>query len=208
VHHDASWREVVRLDDGTQVVLRLVRPDDKALIERAFGELSPESRFLRFFAAKTSLTPDELAYLTEMDQQSHLALGATTPDGAEGLGIARFIRVPERPETAEAAVVVAEHLRQRGLGRRLLEHLVAAAQERGVERFRGEVLARNAPMRGFVDLFGEPAAVEGDGEVLTYEWALPPPSEEATTVRKVLQMAGQGLLVLRHTLFPWTASTD
>jgi GNAT superfamily N-acetyltransferase len=200
--HDPSWLAPDRLDDGTEVVFRLVRPEDKALLVRAFAQLSPESRFWRFFAAKSSLSEPEQAYLTEMNQVDHVALGATTPDGAEGLGIARFVRCDDRADTAEAAVVVAEGMRQRGLGRRLLMHLVAAAQERGVTRFRGEILTSNESMRSFLDLLPSPATVKQDGEVLTYEWELPPPTETQTVARKLLRLAGQGLLVLRHALFP------
>lgn len=200
--HDASWREEETLADGTRVAFRLVRPDDKTLLLHAFAELSQESRLLRFFTEKDSLAPAELAYLTEMDQVDHFALGATTPEGEEGLGIARFVRVADRRDTAEAALVVADSMRRRGLGGRLLTHLIQAASERGIRRFRCEVLATNEAMHGFLEQLGPPAEARGDEEIVTLEWELPPASDQGP-IRRLLRLAGEGLVVLRHALFPW-----
>ena len=46
--------------DGHQVVLRLVCPDDKALLRRSFEKWSAESRYTRFLVPKQRLTDDEL----------------------------------------------------------------------------------------------------------------------------------------------------
>jgi GNAT superfamily N-acetyltransferase len=43
-------------------------------------------------------------------------------------------------------VTVADEAQRKGLGRLLLLRLVAAARERGIERFRFEVLSSNAAM--------------------------------------------------------------
>src|SRR6266568_8681079 len=80
---DGRYRETALLRDGSRVVLRLVRPDDKALLRRGFERLSPESRYRRFMSAKSQLTDAELAYLTEVDGWSHFALGAVV-EGAGG----------------------------------------------------------------------------------------------------------------------------
>lgn len=145
-HFDERYGERARLQDGTQVFLRLVGPEDKALIRRGFERLSSESRYRRFFAWKRELSDAELRYFTELDGENHLAIGAsrTLPDGTEdGLGVARFIRIPGEPTIAEAAIAVVDDFQGRGLGRLLLLRLVAAARERGVERFRISALADN-----------------------------------------------------------------
>jgi GNAT superfamily N-acetyltransferase len=147
-----DYTEHAELRDGTPVLLRLLRPTDKELLHTGFNRLSPESRYARFFAPKSSLSDDELSYLTEVDQEDHVAIGAVRErDGEQiGLGIARFIRFPDHPETAEAAIVVTDEVQRQGLGRLLLLRLVAAARERGIERFRFEVLSSNAGMTNLI----------------------------------------------------------
>ena len=104
----SDYREQTRLRDGTHVELRLIRPEDKHLLVEGLERMSPESRFFRFFAHRDHLTPRELAYLTELDYDEHVAIGARTftDEGREvGLGVARFIRL-DPPEVAEVAITV------------------------------------------------------------------------------------------------------
>ena len=124
----ADYVERATLRDGTSVMLRLVAPEDKALLRRSFEDWSEESRYARFHAPKSKLSEEELRYLTEIDQETHFALGAIREagDGAGepvGLGIARFIRLPEQapagPVTAEAAISVSDEVQGKGLGRLL-----------------------------------------------------------------------------------------
>lgn len=143
--HDA-YRETASLTDGTPVLIRLLQPADRELLRQGFEALSPDTRRLRFFGAKTQLTDAELAQLTQLDGINHFALGAVRegPHGeVEGLGVARFVRDPRNPEVAEAAVTVKDTAQGRGLGTLLLRRLAAAARERGVTRFCGEFLAVN-----------------------------------------------------------------
>lgn len=168
-HFDGDYEEQVVLKDGSTAWLRLVRPDDKELLVRAFAHLSAQSRYRRFLADRTALSPRELSYLTEVDGSSHFAIGAIRrrdghPD--EGLGIARFIRLPSRPEVAEAAVAVIDEMQRKGLGRLLLRRLAAAARERGVERFSCEVLQNNLPIQGILsELSLEPLRRAEDGVI-------------------------------------------
>lgn len=176
-HFTADYVERCTLRDGTPVVLRLLTPEDKPLLEAGFARLSPESRYTRFLAPKTTLTHDELRYLTEIDQENHFALGAVREDGdghgdPVGLGIARFIRLAD-PRVAEAAVTVVDDMQGRGLGRLLLMRLCAAAAERGIERFRCEVLGSNTSMRTLLEAVSPVRSVEIDSGVMTIDMALP-----------------------------------
>lgn len=146
---DARWRERLTLADGTEVELRLVRPEDAELLREGFERLSMDSRFRRFHSPKPRLSEHEVHYLTTVDGEQHLALGAVArgPEGQErGLGIARFIRLAPDSEVAEAAITVVDEAQAKGLGRILLERLVEAARERGVERFECRILPGNAAM--------------------------------------------------------------
>jgi GNAT superfamily N-acetyltransferase len=174
-HFTFDYAEHAELRDGTPVLLRLLRPTDKELLRAGFERLSPESRYARFFAPKTSLSDDELRYLTEVDHEDHVAIGAASePDGGQtGLGVARFIRLADHPETAEAAIAVADGAQRKGLGRLLLLRLVAAARERGIERFRFEVLSSNTGMAALIAEIAPERTVEIAAGALSIEVALP-----------------------------------
>ncbi|HSJ99618.1 MAG TPA: GNAT family N-acetyltransferase, partial [Kofleriaceae bacterium] len=164
-HFTADYVERAILRDGTAVRLRLVTPEDKPLLLAGFQRMSPASRYARFLGPKDTLSADELRYLTEIDQERHFALGAVTEDGDGhgapiGAGVARFIRLPEPPATAEAAVAVADELQGRGLGKLLFMRLCAAARERGIERFRCEVLGSNTGMRNLIEAVSPDRRIE------------------------------------------------
>jgi RimJ/RimL family protein N-acetyltransferase len=134
------------LGDGSELVVRTVQPRDATLLARGFAELSPGSRYQRFFTPKAGLSEAELHALTELDGESQYAIGVTTWD-EEGLevpiGVARYVRDPREHDLAEAAIVVIDSRQRRGIGRLLLGALATAAYEHGVRRFRAEVLTDN-----------------------------------------------------------------
>lgn len=177
-HFTPDYVERAVLRDGTPVVLRLVCPEDKPILEQGFNRLSAESRYARFLGMKSSLTEDELRYLTELDHEIHFALGAVREDGdgsgnPVGLGIARFIRLPDHHATAEAAVAVADEAQGKGLGKLLFLRLCAAAAERGIERFRCEVLGSNNSMAALIAKIAPDRTVHVGGGVMSIEMALP-----------------------------------
>jgi hypothetical protein len=96
-----------RLADGTRIHTRPLRPDDREKLRNGFARMSPESKYRRFFSAPSSLSESTLDYLTRTDGWHHVAIGAELgDDGADtsyGIGIARFVRLPENPAKAEAA---------------------------------------------------------------------------------------------------------
>lgn len=177
-HFDEEYREEAELADGRRVVLRAVRPEDRELLVRGFERLSPESRYLRFMGTKVTLSETELEALLDLDGERRFAIGAlrTTPGGGdgEGVGIARFARLPDEPTVAEAAVTVADEVQGRGLGSLLLRRLAAAARERGVHRFRGEVLLRNEPMRRLLEEHADATVVDTGEETVRVLVELPP----------------------------------
>jgi GNAT superfamily N-acetyltransferase len=145
VRFDARYAERLRLFDGTEAELRLVRPEDAPLLQAGFAALSPETRYLRFFAHKRVLTPAETTALTQLDDHDHLAVGAVGAPGSPArgmpMGVARYSRDPAG--TVEAAVVVVDAFQGRGLGLALLQRLGAAAAERGVDALAFTTLATN-----------------------------------------------------------------
>jgi len=137
---------LARLTDGTRVVLRKIRPSDKALLVEALGRLSLESNRARFLSPKRSFSRAELRYLTEVDDVSHIAYVAVLADDPTHLvGVGRAVRLAADPRAAEIAIVVGDAYQGQGLGRRLGLLLADRARERGVERFVATMLSDNVP---------------------------------------------------------------
>lgn len=204
-----EYHEDVELADGTVARLRLVRPSDKELFREGFEHLSPASRFRRFFTVKNELTEHDLHYLTEVDGQRHFAIGALVRDAEgkkRGAGVARFVCTSEG--VAEPAIVVVDDMHGKGLGRILFERLILAARERGVLRFRTELLATNTPMRQLLEALAPSSEAELDDEgVLHVEVPLAdiPVAAPAEERRKnllwaLLSLAAQNLIVLRRAI--------
>jgi RimJ/RimL family protein N-acetyltransferase len=135
-----------RLPNGTRVVIRAIRPDDKVLLSEALLRLSPESSRARFLALKLSFSANELRYLTEVDGVGHVAFVAVLVDDPRRLiGVGRYVRLPDDASTAEVAVVIGDEFQGQGLGSRLGLLLADHARAHGVERFVATMLSDNVP---------------------------------------------------------------
>lgn len=217
-----DYREIVKLPSGERVVLRLIRPEDRERLAEGFAHLSLETRYYRFFAAKERLSPSELKYLTETDNVNHVAFGAALAIGegdhvteGAGMAVARFVRLPDPPNVAEAAIVVVDEWKGKRLGRLLFERLIEAARERGIEKLRCEVLAQNESMRQLLRHIApdaeERASIDaelmggGGGDVIVVDLPIPPPPTEAganvysaSALYKILVLAAQRLVIVRR----------
>jgi len=179
------------LRDGTRVLVRVVRPDDKDKLVDGLERLSPESRYRRFLRPVKSLSERELRYLTEIDYTDHYAIGALARDepGRPGLGIARYVRDPIDPEVAEAAVAVVDDSQGKGLGTVLLGHLIEAARRNGIHTFRAWAAAENrSVIEGLKALGAKLAFREG---LIRIDLALPD-RFEGSPMQQALRAAASG----------------
>jgi GNAT superfamily N-acetyltransferase len=143
----AAGGEPVTLRDGSRVLVRQVRPQDKPLFERGIARLGHRSRYQRFLSIHPpSLSPEELVFFTEVDHADHEAIGAIDEATGEGVAVARYMRLPAAPEVAEAAITVLDEWQGRGLGTVLGDRLAALAELRGITRFTATLFATNRAM--------------------------------------------------------------
>lgn len=136
-----------RLPGGAPILIRRIRPDDKELLARGLRELSEESVQRRFLTQKRRFTQSELRYLTEVDHRNHVALVAESPTQPVRrlIGVARFVRLPEDPTTAEAAIVVGDLWQGQGIGSMLARELAARARGLAIRNFTATVASDNVP---------------------------------------------------------------
>jgi RimJ/RimL family protein N-acetyltransferase len=201
VRFGPDFREVHTLKGGEAVALRMIRPSDRDALGAAIARLSPESRYRRFLGVIGPPSEETLRYLCEVDGVDHVAIVATRESldlkDEEALGVARYVRLPAAREVAEAAVTVGDWFQGRGLGMLLLATLAEAASERGIRKFRGEVLGSNAPMRRLLEEIGAEIA-EGGDETLTFDVPLGRP--DGSALNQLLRAAGAQMVEFLHRL--------
>jgi GNAT superfamily N-acetyltransferase len=155
--------ERVALADGAQIVIRPIEPGDAGELAAAFARLGAVSRFRVFGERVSHLTRQQLADLTRVDHASSEALVALDAATGEGVGIARYERVPGDPTQAEVSCVVLDPWQHRGVGSALAERLAARARAAGIERCTAALVLGNQPGRRLLAHVAKEVAEHRDG---------------------------------------------
>ncbi len=159
---------------GKRIAFRYIRPDDKERLAAALGRLSPESQRRRFLTPKPRFSTSELRYLTELDGFDHVAVLAVLADDPDAIvGVGRFVRLTDLPDTAELAIVVGDPYQGQGLGRELGRLLADEARVRSVRRFTATMLGENVAAHRLFHSISDrlEGRVEGGTRVVTAELA-------------------------------------
>lgn len=150
------------LSDGTRIVIRPIRPEDRQIEKDFVYNLSDESRYFRFLNAIRELNDRMLTRFTQIDYDNEMALIAVVLEGVREveIGVARYIVNPDG-RSCEFAIVIADAWQHKGLGTQLMKNLIEAARKRGLEVIEGFVLSSNQKMLAMMSALGfgtEPAA--------------------------------------------------
>src|SRR5919112_4916044 len=140
--YPVEWEADVVLTDGGVAHLRPIKPTDAGMLVAFYDRVSPESKYLRFFAPYPKLSDRDVARFTQVDYVDRVALILTVGD--QMIAVGRYDRTED--DHAEVAFLVEDAHQGRGIAQLLLEHLAQAGRERGVERFIAHVLADNQAM--------------------------------------------------------------
>jgi acyl-CoA synthetase (NDP forming)/GNAT superfamily N-acetyltransferase len=155
-HHErrypAHWEADVVLLDGGTARLRPIRPDDAERLIEFYARVSPESKYMRFFAPYPLLSERDVERFTQVDYVDRVAFVLTV--GELIVAVGRYDKLPGDGDNgdngddveAEVAFLVEDTHQGRGIAQLLLEHLAQAGRERGVTKFIAEVLADNSRM--------------------------------------------------------------
>ena len=158
------------LPDGRTFLLRPIRPEDEPALQDLHSHLSPEAIRMRFFAAKSSLSHQLAALLTQIDYDREMALVLTEqgiPGISEIYGVVRICADPDG-EKAEYAITVRSDMAGKGRGTLLMRKIIDYGRARGIREIFGEVLRENRRMLKVCEQFGfsrkpnpdEPGVVE------------------------------------------------
>jgi acetyltransferase len=135
------------LADGTEVLLRPIKPEDEPLKFELLTSVSEDTLKGRFFQKITNITHEMLLRLCNIDYDREIAIVAEIKKDQKKklIGTGTLIIDPNF-ETGEFAILVHDDFQGKGLGYKLLDTIIGIAQEKGLERFFGLVLSGNKKM--------------------------------------------------------------
>ncbi len=137
----------MQLNDGTDIVIRPIRPEDAEMEAKFVRELSKEAKYFRFMNSLQELSQEMLVRFTQIDYHDEMALIAVTADGTgeQQIGVARYTTNIDK-ESCEFALVVSDRWRGRGIAHHLMTNLMDVARGRNLEKMQGQVLSENLKM--------------------------------------------------------------
>jgi RimJ/RimL family protein N-acetyltransferase len=164
------FSQPAQLRDGTPVLIRSIRHDDRQRIIDAFRKLEPETIYTRFFSAKKELSEADLRRIDASDFVHAVALVATLGDGDDetiiGGGAYTVLDRPGEPPTAEVSFTIEEDYQGQGLSGLFMRLLIQIGRERGIRRFEAEVLTGNTPMLKVFQHSGLPMRTQAEDGVV------------------------------------------
>jgi GNAT superfamily N-acetyltransferase len=142
----AKYSAVETLRNGRRLIIRALRPDDRADFLAAVARTSTQSLYRRFFGARRGFSEQEKAFFLDVDFVKHVALVAVVEESGGTAIIAGGRYVVIEPGKGEVAFVVIDQYQGQGIGTALLRHLAAIARGRGINELIAEVLPENSSM--------------------------------------------------------------
>jgi GNAT superfamily N-acetyltransferase len=148
---------------GELVTIRPIRPTDAAMESDFVRKLSERTKHYRFLGGVKELSPAQLKLFCEVDGQHSMAFVATVQtDGSEAeIGVGRYVP-GSKADVRELAVTIADEWQHQGVGKLLVQHLVAFARDYGIRHLYSLELNDNSAMRELADELGMCAARDPD----------------------------------------------
>jgi GNAT superfamily N-acetyltransferase len=172
------------LRDGTQILLRPVKPTDEPRLSDMLYSLSSDSVHKRFFTYTMAFPHKNVQQLTNIDYLQNLAIVGVVPGPTEDeiVAIGQYFLDP-KTQAAEIAFIVQDDWQAKGMGSLLMKYISDIAIARGVKRFDAKVIPSNKAMLSVFQNSGLPYRSEFDGEAYSLTFDL----EKAKVERVRLQ---------------------
>ncbi len=166
------------MQDGTQVTIRPIRPEDEPLMVKFHETLSERSVYFRYFHAMQltqRIAHDRLTRICFIDYEREMALVVLRNDAqtteSEILGVGRLTKIHGSRE-GEFAILVSDNWHHRGLGVELLKRLVDIGRDEKLIRIFGDILPENREMLRVCDKLGFRHKYSAEERVVRAEIAL------------------------------------
>jgi acetyltransferase len=143
------------LSDGTEVILRPIRPEDEPLEHEMLTTVSPETIRSRFYHTPKQISHAMHVRSVNIDYDREMAIVAEVRQDKQKrlIGIGNLI-IDTSGTAGEFAIIVHDAFQGRGLATKLLDVLVGIATERGLHEFYGFVEPTNHRMTALCERLG------------------------------------------------------
>jgi acetyltransferase len=141
--YPARYVSAWTMNDGTEVLIRPIRPEDEPAMVKFHATLSERSVYLRYFHLMNlsqRVAHERLTRICFIDYDREMALVAERQ--GEILAVARLTRVPGTND-AEVAVLVSDQFHGLGLGKELLARLVMVGGDEKLSALKADILPDN-----------------------------------------------------------------
>lgn len=135
------------LRDGTEVLLRPIKPEDEPLWLEMLASCSKESIYSRFrhdFYFDSHEVATQFCYI-DYDREMGIVAEIDTGERKRLIGVGRLISDPD-VETSEYAVLVTDEWQHKDLGNILTQYCMEIAKNSGIKRVIAETTRDNRPM--------------------------------------------------------------
>ena len=148
-----KFEKWVKVRDGTRVFLRPIKSSDGEIWVELYNSLSSISKYYRFFSSNRVPSSKMIKKYTDIDYVKNFAIVAIIEEDEKEkmVGVARYVLDPP-PDEAELAIVVADDWQNRGLGTKMLIHMLYIMIKRKIKKVHGDIFLEN---RSMLRLMGE-----------------------------------------------------
>jgi acetyltransferase len=138
-----------------KVFLRPIMAEDEPRHKKFIDDLSENTKRYRFFKVIDKTRGDFVKRYTQIDYAREIGIIAEIEDEGvkKTIGVARLIGDP-LDNTAEFAIVVSDCWQNKGLGSKLLEHMISIARKEKIKTIYLAFLADNVAIRGLIKKHG------------------------------------------------------
>lgn len=163
---------MVKIADGSEVVIRSLRYEDKDAFLAMFNRLTCETKFLRYHYFKLNMTLEEAEKYCKLDYKNTFVLLAEMDRGTHKdiVGLGRYDRI--LPGTiAEISFLVEDKEQGKGICTNLLKYLAQIAKKNGITQFIGELTNENRIMLDILRKYKPDLQQKCDGidVIITFE---------------------------------------
>jgi acetyltransferase len=165
-------------DDGPEILIRPIRPDDEPLMVRFHGTLSERSVYLRYFHFSHldyRASHERLKQICFVDYDREIVLVAEreNPENLEReiLAVGRLVKTAEANE-AEFAMLISDVFQHQGLGTEMLRRLLEVARAEKLARVTADILPDNDHMLRLCKQLGFRLRYSTEEQVMKAEFEL------------------------------------
>jgi acetyltransferase len=158
--YPVQYVDTFTLNDGTEVEIRPIRPEDEPEMIDFTTSLSPDNLYLRYFHAvsvSSLISHEQLARMSFVDYNREMSLVAVHTDPKthrESIIAHGQLTKLHGSNDAEFAIQVRDQYQGTGLGTELLSRLLGVARDEGLERVVAEIMPENTGMRRIATKLG------------------------------------------------------